>query len=60
MVAANKQDKEDAWDMEDMRHALRLESSVKFLPCVANDKDTVKSVLLELLYGILAEMDKKS
>jgi signal recognition particle receptor subunit beta len=60
VVAANKQDKEDAWDMEDMRHALRLESQVKFLPCVANNKDTVKSVLLELLYGILAEMDKKS
>jgi hypothetical protein len=45
--------------MEDMRHALRLENSVKFLPCVANNKDTVKSVLLELLYGILAEMDNK-
>src|SRR5829696_469358 len=60
VVAANKQDKEDAWDLEDMRHALRLENSVKFLPCVANDKNTVKSVLLELLYGIIAEMDKKS
>jgi len=43
-----------------MRHALRLEGSVKFLPCVANDKNTVKAVLLELLYGILAEMDKKA
>src|SRR5574338_1337228 len=57
VVAANKQDKEDAWDLEDMRHALRLESSVKFLPCVATDKNTVKSVLLELLYSILAEME---
>ena len=60
VVAANKQDKEEAWDLEDMRHALRLESKVKFLPCVATDKNTVKSVLLELLYGILAEMDTKS
>src|SRR5215216_6248457 len=57
VVAANKQDKEDAWDLEDMRHALRLDSKVKFLPCVATDKATVKSVLLELLYSILAEME---
>jgi signal recognition particle receptor subunit beta len=57
VVAANKQDREDAWDLEDMRHALRLESKVKFLPCVATDKNTVKSVLLELLYSILAEME---
>src|SRR5258706_14214287 len=60
VVAANKQDKEEAWELEDVRNALRLDNSVKFLPCVANDKNTVKSVLLELLYGILAEMDKKS
>jgi small GTP-binding protein len=57
VVAANKQDREDAWDLEDMRHALRLDSKVKFLPCVATDKATVKSVLLELLYSILAEME---
>ncbi|MDX1377984.1 MAG: ATP/GTP-binding protein [Anaerolineales bacterium] len=57
VVAANKQDMEDAWDMEDMQHALRLDEKVKFLPCVATDKDTVKSVLLELLYNILADME---
>src|SRR4026208_592113 len=57
VVAANKQDKEDAWDLDDMRHALRLDGKVKFLPCVATDKDSVKSVLLELLYSILAEME---
>jgi len=57
VVAANKQDRDDAWDLEDMRHALRLESKVKFLPCVATDKNTVKSILLELLYSILAEME---
>src|SRR3989337_1926074 len=57
VVAANKQDREDAWELEDMRHALRLEGKVKFLPCVATDKNTVKSVLLELLYSILAEME---
>jgi small GTP-binding protein len=57
VVAANKQDVDDAWDLEDMRHALRLDSKVKLLPCVATDKATVKNVLLELLYSILAEME---
>ncbi len=58
VVAANKQDCEDAWDLEDMRVALRLEDGVKLLPCVATDKETVKNSLLELLYSILAEMDR--
>src|SRR3569832_1381219 len=57
VVSANKQDMEEAWDLEDMRHALRLDSKVKLLPCVATDRNTVKSVLLELLYSILAEME---
>lgn len=57
VVAANKQDAADAWDLEDMRHALRLDSKVKLLPCVGTDKATVKNVLLELLYSILAEME---
>ncbi len=57
VVVANKQDMTDAWDMEDIRLALRLASNVKLLPCVANQKETVKAVLLELLYTILAEME---
>jgi hypothetical protein len=59
VVAANKQDKEDSWDIDDMRIALRLDKKVKILPCVATDKETVKAVLLELLYSILAEMDEE-
>ncbi len=57
VVAANKQDDPDAWAIEDMRIALRLSSPVKLLPCVAKDKETVKKVLLELLYSILEEME---
>jgi hypothetical protein len=56
VVAANKQDMEDAWDIDDMRHALRLDGKVKLLPCVATDKSTVKSVLVELLNNVLAEL----
>jgi signal recognition particle receptor subunit beta len=57
VVTANKQDLEDAWDIDDMRIALRLDPSLKFLPCTATNKDSVKNVLLELLYSILAEME---
>ena len=57
VVAANKQDLEDAWDPEDMRIALRLSPDVKLLPCIATDKETVKNALLELLYSILERMD---
>ena len=57
VVAANKQDMPDAWDIDDMRIALRLSKEVKLLPCVATDKESVKRVLLELLYSILAEID---
>jgi small GTP-binding protein len=57
VVAANKQDKNDAWDIEDVRHALRLDANVKLLPCIATNRDSVKKVLLELLYSILASMD---
>lgn len=60
VVAANKQDKPDAWDVDDMRVALRLDPKVKFLPLVARDKEQVKTVLLELLYSILAEMETGS
>ena len=57
VVAANKQDLEEAWSVDDMRIALRLDPKIKFLPCVALDKESVKGVLLELLYSILAEME---
>ena len=40
-----------------MRHVLRLDPTVKILPCVATDKARVKNVLLELLYSILEEME---
>jgi small GTP-binding protein len=59
VVAANKQDRNDAWELEDMRISLRLDSKVKLLSCVATEKESVKEVLLQLLYSILAEMEEK-
>src|SRR5215216_3602181 len=57
VVAANKQDNPDAWDPEDLRIALRLEPEVKLLKCIAKERDSVRNVLLELLYTILEEME---
>jgi small GTP-binding protein len=53
VVAANKQDMEDAWSPEDLRIALKIRPDIKLLPCVATSKESVKSILLELLYSIL-------
>jgi hypothetical protein len=58
IVAANKQDLPDAWELEDIRLALRLDPKIKILSCTAKKKSSVKTVLLELLYSILEEMDK--
>lgn len=57
IVSANKQDLEDAWDIDDMRIALRLDGDVKLLPCVSLDKESVKKNLLELLTTIVAELN---
>jgi uncharacterized protein len=57
VVAANKQDMKEAWEVDDMRHALRLDPKVKLVPCIATDRDSVKAILLELLYSILNEME---
>jgi uncharacterized protein len=57
VVAANKQDCKDAWDVNDMRTVLRLDGNIKLLPCVASNTEMVKNVLLELLYSILDEME---
>ncbi|NLF03333.1 MAG: ATP/GTP-binding protein [Anaerolineales bacterium] len=56
VVAANKQDMPDAWEPEDLRIALDVPQEVKVLPCIATDRESVKSVLLELLYSVLEVM----
>jgi signal recognition particle receptor subunit beta len=59
VVAANKQDLPDAWSPEDLRIALKIDRDVKVLPCVATDKESVKTILLELLYSILETMGEE-
>jgi signal recognition particle receptor subunit beta len=53
VIAANKQDMEDAWAPDDIRIALKLPSGTKILSCVATNRESVRNVLLELLYSIL-------
>ncbi len=57
VVAASKQDLPDAWDLDDMRVALRLEDGVKIIRCVSTEKDSVKTILIELLESILQELE---
>jgi signal recognition particle receptor subunit beta len=57
VVAANKQDVPEAWPVDDLRIALKLDPSVKCIPCVAGDKEKVKTILLELLGTILQEIE---
>ena len=57
IVAANKQDLPDSWSTEDLRIALKIDKDIKVLPCVATDKESVKSTVLELLYSILEDLD---
>ena len=59
VVAANKQDLDDAWEPEDLRIALRIPKEIKVLPCIATDQRNVKQVLLELLYSILELMGEE-
>lgn len=56
VVAANKQDLPDAWDIDDMRIALRLATDILLIPCVSTQKEAVKNTLLELLGVILVEL----
>jgi uncharacterized protein len=60
IIAANKQDMADAWEPSDIKIVLRLDSNVKVLPCVAMDRESVKNILLELLYSILEQYDSAS
>ena len=53
IVAANKQDLQDAWSPEDLRIALRIPPEVKVVSCMATDRESVRRVILELLYSVL-------
>jgi len=57
VIAASKRDLEGAWELDDMRIALRLDPEDKLLACISMEKESVKNALLELLESILVELD---
>jgi len=57
VVAGNKVGADDTDTLRDLRAELRLADKVPLLPVDARDKDSVKAVLLGLLYEILESMD---
>jgi signal recognition particle receptor subunit beta len=56
VVAANKVDADDTDALQQLRTDLALADHVPLLAADARDKDSVKSVLLGLLYEILESM----
>ena len=56
VVAANKVEPEDTEALQGVRSALELPDAVPLLPVDAREKDSVKAVLLGLLYEILESM----
>lgn len=53
VVAANKQDMQGALDATEIRRRLNLTNGVQVLPCVASQRESVKQVLLTLLFEVL-------
>jgi small GTP-binding protein len=57
VVALNRPDAHGAMGEDHVRAALELEPQVPVVACDATDKDSVKSVLLALLYSVLDEIE---
>ncbi len=60
VVAVSSQDHPDEWDAESVRIALRIPDNVQVLPCVVNSIESIKQVVLTLLYEVLAEFEDES
>jgi len=52
VVACNKQDKHNAWGVDDIKLGLGIRD-VTMLPCVAQDYNTVRDVVVDLLYQVM-------
>lgn len=56
VVAVNKSDDDPAACVQRAREALELDQSVRTVACNARDRESVKDVLLELLYAVLDDI----
>ena len=57
VVALNRSDGLDPEEENRVRQVLELEPDVAVVPCDATDKESVKSVLLALLYAVVDSLD---
>lgn len=60
VIAASKQDLEGAVSPEELLKALKVQPSVRILPCTATDPASVRSVVPGLLCCILEEKKTRS
>jgi signal recognition particle receptor subunit beta len=60
IVAADNSFRADAWPLNDIGISLRLRENVKILSCASLDHDSVKNILLELIYLISETNDYDS
>ena len=57
VVALNRSAGMDPQDEERVRDVLALDEDTPVVPCDATDRESVKSVLLALLYGVVDQID---
>ena len=60
VVALNKIDGLDPASEQQVRETLQLDSDVPVLPCDATDRESVKGVLLALLYAVVDQIDTQA
>lgn len=54
VVAANRQDRPNAWSATDLQLGLGIRD-IAVMPCVAHDRNSVRDVVVELLHQILSQ-----
>ena len=52
VIAANKQDRRNAWGADDIRLGLGIRD-MTVMPCVAHDHEYVREIVIDLLYQIM-------
>lgn len=53
IIAANKRDNADAWDLDAIRVALSLSRDIEILPCVATTGEGVRDLVLNIVDYVL-------
>jgi uncharacterized protein len=60
VVGLNKTEGADPDVEQQVRQALELEPEIAIVPCDATDRESVKAVLLALLYAVLDEVEAEA